>query len=103
LNRRCPTVNRSRHKVKYDTQCDKVETSEGQKVTCEAYFALHVSNMPHHFFTHGVQNTPQVKPTEDNCEAYFTQHVSNVILCRCQIYSVAGPFAHTYSIPSLDT
>jgi hypothetical protein len=38
--------------------------------------------------THGVPNTPQVKPTEDNCEAFFTQHVSNVTLCRCQIYSV---------------
>jgi hypothetical protein len=36
---------------------------------------------------HGVLNTPQVKPTEDNCEAYFTQRVSNVTLCRCQIYS----------------
>jgi hypothetical protein len=40
------------------------------------------------FLTHGVPNTPQVKPTEDNCEVYFTQHVSNVTLCRCQIYSV---------------
>jgi hypothetical protein len=40
------------------------------------------------FLTHGVPNTPQVKPTEDNCGAYFTQHVSNVTLCRCQIYSV---------------
>jgi hypothetical protein len=39
------------------------------------------------FLAHGVPNTPQVKPTEDNCEAYFTQHVSNVTLCRCQIYS----------------
>jgi hypothetical protein len=29
------------------------------------------------FLTHGVPNTPQVKPTEDNCEAYFTQRVSN--------------------------
>jgi hypothetical protein len=27
------------------------------------------------FLTHGVPNTPQVKPTEDNCEAYFTQRV----------------------------
>jgi hypothetical protein len=24
------TVNRSRHKVKYDTQCDKVASSDGQ-------------------------------------------------------------------------
>jgi hypothetical protein len=32
------------------------------------------------FWTHGVPNTPQVKPTEDNCEAYFTQNVSNVTL-----------------------
>jgi hypothetical protein len=41
------------------------------------------------FLTHGVPNTPQVKPTEDNCEAYFAhaQHVLNVTLCRCQIYS----------------
>jgi hypothetical protein len=38
------------------------------------------------FFTHGVPNTPQLKPTEDDCEAYFTQHVSNVTLCQCQIY-----------------
>jgi hypothetical protein len=37
------------------------------------------------FFTHGVPNTPQVKPTEDNWQAYFTQHASNVTLCRCQI------------------
>jgi hypothetical protein len=43
--------------------------------------------MPHHFFTHGVPNTPQMKPTEDNRESYFKQHVSNVTLCRCQIYS----------------
>jgi hypothetical protein len=48
--------------------------------------------MPH-FFTHGVPNTPEVKPTEDNCEAYFTQHVSNVTLGRCQIYS-AGDINH---------
>jgi hypothetical protein len=45
--------------------------------------------MPHHFLTHGVPNTPQVKPTEDNCQAYFRKHVSNVTLCRCQIYSEA--------------
>jgi hypothetical protein len=43
------------------------------------------------FFTHGVPNTPQVKPTDDNIEAYFTQHVSNVTLCRCQIYSAPAP------------
>jgi hypothetical protein len=41
------------------------------------------------FLTHGVSNTPQVTPTEDNCEAYLTQHVSNVTLCQCQIYSVS--------------
>jgi hypothetical protein len=34
------TVNRSRHKVKYDTQFYKVASSEGQLVTCEAYFAF---------------------------------------------------------------
>jgi hypothetical protein len=45
--------------------------------------------MHHNFLTHGVPNTPQLKPTEDNCEEYFTPHVSNVTLCRCQIYSVA--------------
>jgi hypothetical protein len=82
------TVNRSRHKVKYDTQCDKVASSEGKLDTCEAYFALHMSS----FLTHGVPNTPQVKPTEDTCEAYFTQHVSNVTLCRCQIYSECRRF-----------
>jgi hypothetical protein len=27
------------------------------------------------FLTHGVPNTPQVKPIEDNFEAYFTQRV----------------------------
>jgi hypothetical protein len=48
--------------------------------------------MSHHFLTHGVPNTPQVKPTEDNCEAYFT-HMSNVTLCRFQIYSVQEGYA----------
>jgi hypothetical protein len=75
------TVNRSRHKVKYDAQCEKVSSSEGQEVTCEAYFALHVSNMPHHFFYTWCAKY-------SSSEAYFTQHVSNVTLCRCQVYSV---------------
>jgi hypothetical protein len=47
------------------------------------------------FLTHGVPNTTQVKPTEDDCEAYFTQHVLNVTLCRCQIYSVVGECLYT--------
>jgi hypothetical protein len=50
------------------------------------------------FLTHGVPNTPQVKPAEDNCEAYFTQHVSNVTLCGCQIYSVVQTFLGTYCL-----
>jgi hypothetical protein len=50
------------------------------------------------FLTHGVPNTPQVKPTEDNCEANCTQHVSNVTLGRFQIYSV-GPPADRIQVP----
>jgi hypothetical protein len=42
------------------------------------------------FFTHGVPNTSQEKPPEDNFEAYFTQYVSKVTLCRCHIYSIGN-------------
>jgi hypothetical protein len=44
------TVNRPRHKVKYDTHWDKYASSKGNLVICEAYFVLHVSNMTHNFF-----------------------------------------------------
>jgi hypothetical protein len=37
--------------------------------------------MPHHFLTHGVPNTPQVKPTEDNCEAYSTVYYTTCVKC----------------------
>jgi hypothetical protein len=80
-----------------------VASSEGKQVTGEAYFALHVSNMPHYFLTHGVPNTPQVKPKEDTCEAYFTQHVSNVTLCRCQIYSASANRKVTFPLNNCDT
>jgi hypothetical protein len=55
------------------------------------------------FLTHGVPNTPQVKPIEDNCEAYFTQHVSNVTWCRCQIYSAVLVFVVLNEIKLFDT
>jgi hypothetical protein len=79
------TVNRSRTKSNMTHNVTKLPQVKDNKSHVNA---LYVSNMPHHFLTQGVPNTPQVKPTEVNYEAYFTQHVSNATLCRCQIDSV---------------
>jgi hypothetical protein len=49
------------------------------------------------FLTHGVPNTPQVKPTEDNCEANFAQHVSNVT-CAGARFTVWVNFSRNYKI-----